>query len=90
MNKSEFVEIISKKTNISKQKCDLFLNQFKEVILDVCSKGEDVNLRNFGKFSMQEKKERKYLNPQTKRYYVCAPKKIISFKGFKNFRLGVK
>lgn len=90
MNKTEFVSLMSKRTNLSKNKCDLFLTQFKEAILEVCCKGEEINLRNFGKFSMQEKKARKFINPQTKRYYVVSPKKMIAFKGYKNFKYAVK
>ena len=89
MNKTEFVTMMSKKTQIPKTKCELFLNEFKQVILEVCSKGEDVNLRNFGKFSMQEKRARRFLNPQTKKYYICKAKKMINFKGYRNFKYAV-
>ncbi len=90
MNKAEFVSLLAKRTNLSKSKCDLFLDEFKEAILEVCCKGEEISLRNFGKFSLQERKARKFLNPQTKRYYICAPKKMIAFKGFKNFVYNIK
>ena len=89
MNKTELIELMSKRTNLPKNKCDLFLNEFKSAILEVCSKGDEINLRNFGKFSMQEKRARKFLNPQTKRYYICQAKKIINFKGYKNFKNAV-
>ena len=89
MNKTELVTMMSKKTQIPKTKCELFLNEFKQVILEVCSKGEDVNLRNFGKFSMQEKRARRFLNPQTKKYYICKAKKLINFKGYRNFKYAV-
>ena len=89
MNKTELVTMMSKKTQIPKTKCELFLNEFKQVILEVCSKGEDVNLRNFGKFSMQEKRARRFLNPQTKKYYICKAKKMIHFKGYRNFKYAV-
>ena len=90
MNKTEFVSLLSKRTNLPKIKCELFLDKFRETILEVCCKGEEISLRNFGKFSLQERKARKFLNPQTKRYYICQPKKMISFKGFKNFVYNVK
>jgi len=89
MNKTELISLMSKKTNLPKTKCDLFLNEFKAVILEVCSKGEEINLRNFGRFSMQERRARKFLNPQTKRYYICQPKKMISFKGYDKFKYAV-
>ncbi len=90
MNKTEFVDVLAKKTKLSKQKCDMFLEQLKNSILEVCSKGEEVNLRNFGKFSLQEKKERRYLNPQTKRYYISKAKKFINFKSYKNFKYAIQ
>ncbi len=89
MNKTEFVNLISKKTNLPKSKCDLFLNEFKSLILEVCSKGEPISLRNFGRFALEEKKARRFLNPQTKRYYICKSKKLIAFKGYKNFKYAV-
>ncbi len=89
MNKTELINLMSKKTNLPKTKCDLFLNEFKSLILEVCSKGDEISLRNFGRFSMQEKKARKFLNPQTKRYYICKPKRVISFKCFDNFKYAV-
>ena len=85
MNKTEFIELLSKRTALPKSKCDLFLNQFKSTILEVCCKGDNVNLRSFGRFSLQEKKERRFLNPQTKRFYVCPPKKVVTFKSCKAF-----
>lgn len=89
MNKTEFVEVLAKRTKMSKSKCTNLLDEMRLAILDICSKGEEVSIRNFGKFSLQEKKSRKFLNPQTKRYYFCKPKKVVSFKGFDNFKYGV-
>ena len=89
MNKREMLTILSKKTSLSKQKCEKVIDEFKSLILEVCKKGEEINLRNFGRFKMLETKERKYINPQTHRYYVCKPKKIIQFKGYKNFKYAV-
>lgn len=89
MNKSEFVSIISSRTKMPKNRCNAMLDEIKDLILEVCSKGDKINIRNFGKFSLQERKARKFLNPQTKRYYICKPKKIIAFKGYDNFKYGV-
>ena len=90
MNKTEFISLLAKRADMPKTKCETFLNQFKATILEVCFRGEEISLRDFGKFSLQEKKARKFLNPQTKRYYMSSPKKMIAFKGFKNFVYNVK
>ena len=89
MNKSELVDLLSSRTKMTKRNCDNFLNELKLAILEVCSKGGNVNIRNFGKFSLQERKARKFLNPQTKRYYVCKAKKLVNFKGYDNFKYAV-
>lgn len=90
MNKQEMLAVLSKKADISKNKCEKVIDEFKKLILEVCEKGEEINLRNFGKFSLVEKKERRFLNPQTKRYYMTKPKKVITFRGYKNFKFAIK
>ena len=85
MNKKEFVEVLSKKTKLSKRNCELFLDEFKNCVLEVCGKGQSVSIRDFGKFSLIERKPRKFLNPQTKRFYIRPAKKVVVFKGYKNF-----
>lgn len=90
MNRTEFVSILSKRVDLSKFKCEQVMKEFKNIILDACCQGEQVAFRDFGKFSLQEKKERKFLNPQTRRYYICPSKKYISFKGYKNFVKNIK
>ena len=85
MNKKEFVEVLSKKTKLSKRNCELVLDEFKNCVLEVCGKGQSVSIRDFGKFSLIERKPRKFLNPQTKRFYIRPAKKVVVFKGYKNF-----
>ena len=89
MNKTELVNLLASRTQMTKKNCNNLLDEFKTAILEVCSKGGNVNIRNFGKFSLQERKARKYLNPQTKRYYVCKAKKLVDFKGYNNFKYAI-
>lgn len=86
MNKSEFIAELAKSSNLSKANCEKVVENIKRIISQACCQGEAVCIRNFGKFFMQERKARKCINPQTKRYYICQPKKIIAFKGYKNFK----
>ena len=86
MNKTELVKLMAQRTKMTAKKCDIFLNELKMAILEVCKKGGAVNIRNFGRFSLQERKARRFLNPQTKRYYICKPKRMISFKSYDNFK----
>lgn len=90
MNKTELIDIISKRTQLSKIKCEEVFKEFKKTIVEVLSKGEEVSIKNFGKFKVTETKERKCVNPITKRFYIVKPKKITTFKSYKNFKLCVK
>lgn len=89
MNKSQFVEVLAKRTKMPKTKCSMLIEEMRLAILEICSKGGQVSIRNFGKFSLQERNSRKFLNPQTKRYYFCKPKKVVNFKSFDNFKYAI-
>lgn len=90
MNKTELIEVIAKRTALSKTKCSEVFNEFRRTIVEVLSKGEEISIKDFGKFKVTETKERKCINPITKRFYIVKPKKITTFKSFKNFKLCVK
>lgn len=90
MNKTELIEVISKRTALSKAKCGEVFNEFKRTLVEVLSKGEEVSIKDFGRFRVTETKERKCINPITKRFYIVKPKKITTFKSYKNFKLCVK
>ena len=43
MNKQEMISVLSKKTEVSKEKCERVIDEFKNLILEVCKKGEEIN-----------------------------------------------
>ena len=90
MNKTEFINILAKRAEISKSKCEKVLSEMQNTITEVLKKGDEVSIRNFGKFQVVERKERKCVNPVTKRFYMSKPKKITVFKGYKNFKYCLK
>ncbi len=86
MNKKEFVEILAKKLDLSKNKCESVLSEIKSTIVDALKKGEEVSLKNFGKFKIVERKSRKCINPITKKHYYSKPKKVTRFEGYGEFK----
>lgn len=74
MIKSELISQIRLKTRLSKKEIQNFLRSFTSVISDALANGEDVRIRNFGRFTVKEQKERKYYNFRTNKVEV-APKK---------------
>ncbi len=90
MNKTEFISLLSTRVELSKNKCEKVLDEMFNTITDVLKKGDEVSLRGFGKFKVVERKERKCINPVTKRFYIAKPKKVTVFQGFKNFKYCLK
>lgn len=86
MNKSELLEIVSKRTNISKRKLEEVLKQTKLLIAEVLNKGGKLEIKDFGKLEMKESNQRLYRNPITKRLYYSDKKRYVKLKLFKKFK----
>lgn len=84
MNKNEVVSVLSQRTKVSKASCERVLDEFKRLIFEECNKGEQIKMRNFGLFRLKENKARKFINPQTHRYYFSTPKRYVVFKQSKS------
>ena len=84
-NKKEVVKNISDitgyPTNYSRRILENLLNSIKEIIVK-----EDLNLKNFGNFSLINKKQRIGRNPKTKKEYIIKAKKFLKFTPSKNFK----
>jgi DNA-binding protein HU-beta len=56
MNKGELINIVAKKTNLTKKETELALTAILETIIDVIATGEKVTLVGFGSFEVRERK----------------------------------
>ncbi len=65
MNKAELVNAVATQTGLSKKDTEATLNSIVNVITDVLSKKEKVQLIGFGTFETRERAERMGRNPQT-------------------------
>ena len=86
MNKTEFIEIIAKRTQMPQSQINKIFKISKDTMIEVLNKGGVINLHNFGKIEMQETPKRLYRNPITKRLYYSGNKKIAKIRLFKNFK----
>jgi integration host factor subunit alpha len=64
----------------SKKKADQVVETLLEIIKSALESGEDVLVSGFGKFCIQEKKERKGRNPATGEDLMLSPRKVVTFK----------
>jgi integration host factor subunit alpha len=51
-----------------------------KIMKDTLSKGEDLLISGFGKFSVRQKRARRGRNPQTKERITLAARKVLVFK----------
>ena len=80
MNKTELVNAIAEKAQLTKVQAKAALEASMEVIAEELAKGEKVALIGFGTYAVVEKGERTGINPATKAKIVIPAKKVIKFK----------
>ncbi|MBO5198318.1 MAG: HU family DNA-binding protein [Lachnospiraceae bacterium] len=83
MNKTELINAIAQKTELSKKDSEKALKAFIDVVTEELKKGEKVQLVGFGTFEVSERPERVGRNPQTKETMTIAASKSPKFKAGK-------
>lgn len=86
MNKSQIIELISRKANVSKktatQTMDIFVNTVKSNL----AAGKAVTITGFGTFSVSSRSARNGVNPQTGKAIRIPSSKVPRFKAGKSLR----
>jgi DNA-binding protein HU-beta len=90
MNKTQLIEAIAEKTNLSKADVGTVLEVFQQTVIETVSAKEKVSLTGFGTFAATERSARKGRNPQTGEELQLAATTIPSFKAGKLFKDAVK
>ena len=65
MNKTELIDIVAKKSGMTKVETEFLLTTTLEIIVETVAKGERVTLVGFGSFEARERKARYGRNPQS-------------------------
>lgn len=89
MNKTELVQAISDRTELSKKDSGAVVEAVFDVITEALGKGEKVQLVGFGNFEIRERAARKGRNPQTGEVIEIAASRIPAFRAGKSLREGV-
>ena len=80
MTKKEIVLKISEETQLKQQDVKRVVQKALDSIVEALSKGETVELRNFGIFKVKLRKSRVGRNPKTGVTVPIPEKKVVSFK----------
>ncbi|WP_177162196.1 HU family DNA-binding protein [uncultured Fusobacterium sp.] len=90
-NKVEFIdELVKEEVFKSKAEAERALTAVLETFETFLVKGEEVNFIGWGKFSVEERGERKGRNPQTGEEMIIPAKKTVKFKAGKKLAEKIK
>lgn len=80
MNKTDLVNEVAAKANLSKTDAKAALDAVLESIEQALANDDKVQLIGFGTFSVVEKEARTGINPRTKEKIQIAARKVVKFK----------
>lgn len=86
MNKTELVEAVAQKSNLSKKDTDACLSALIGVITDTLGNGEKVQWTGFGSFELRQRAARKGVNPATGAQIDIPASNAPAFKPGKAFK----
>ena len=86
LTKADVVQAAQTEIGFTKHKSTELVESFLERIKSELENGEDVLVSGFGKFCVQEKRERRGRNPATGEDLMLAPRKVVTFKCSGNLR----
>ena len=80
MNKSELIEAVAAKKNLSFKKAEEIVNAIFESMTSAMLSGERIEIRGFGSFVIKEYKAYTGRNPKTGEAIAVRPKRLPFFK----------
>lgn len=80
MNKTQLIEAIASKSELSKVDAKSALDAFVDVATDVLKNNERLALIGFGSFSLTKRKARTGRNPQSGKSIAVPAKNVVRFK----------
>ena len=86
MTKSELIEAIAGRANLTKARAEQAVNCVFDAMTDALAKGEGIEIRGFGSFTVRPYKSYNGRNPRTGEQVVVPAKRLPYFKVGKELR----
>jgi integration host factor subunit alpha len=80
LTKAQIIESVQNEIGFTKNRSAEIIETLLEIIKRTLESRDDVLISGFGKFSVQQKKERKGRNPATGEDLMLAPRRVVTFK----------
>lgn len=90
MNKSQLIEMIANKANLSKKSASNVIDLFIESVKKNLVENNKVTITGFGTFSVSKRAARNGVNPQTGEPIIIPATKVPRFKAGKELRALIK
>jgi integration host factor subunit alpha len=80
LTKAKIVEFIQKEIGLPKKQCVDVMENLLEIMKQALEKGDDILISGFGKFSVNDKRERRGRNPATGETLILPKRRVVTFK----------
>ena len=80
LTKADIIESIHQQLGFPKKQSNEVVEQLIETIKSTLASGDDVLVSGFGKFCVNDKKERRGRNPATGDSMMLRPRRVVTFK----------
>ena len=86
MNKTELINIISRKTDMEFLKAKQLIDTFCDTIMSEVKQGNRVQISGFGTFELRNRKSKKGRNPQTGESIIIPERAVPFFRPSQEFK----
>lgn len=86
MTKSELIEEIARRAKITKSRAELVVNCIFDSMTESMARGDGIEIRGFGSFTVRQYRPYTGRNPRTSRPVEVGPKKLPFFKVGKDLK----
>jgi integration host factor subunit alpha len=80
LTKADIIETVHQELGLPQKRSTELVEQLIETIKSTLASGDDVLVSGFGKFCVNEKKERRGRNPATGDSMMLRPRRVVTFK----------
>ncbi|MFO0695600.1 MAG: HU family DNA-binding protein [Polyangiales bacterium] len=80
MTKSELIELVAARTKITKSRAEAVVNTVFDAMVSALERGEGIEIRGFGSFTVREYKAYSGRNPRTGKPVAVPEKRLPFFK----------
>jgi integration host factor subunit beta len=86
VTKSELIEAVAEQANLTKGRAELVVNTIFDAMTDALRRGDGIEIRGFGSFTVRQYRSYEGRNPRTGDAVHVAPKRLPFFKVGKELR----